>query len=215
MSELPCAQPHGSPEEGERDAVNAVGSHSRREFLRRGTAAGAGLLTFVIAGREQQLTAAQARADGVPYRTFTAAQVRALEVLGEALVPGSAARGLAHFIDQQLSGPVAESMLMIKYLGVSPPFTDFYTSGLAGAESAALKQFSRPLAALTAQDAHALLAAMGAGAPPGWNGPPAPLFFFVLRNDAIDVTYGTPEGFQMLGVPYMAHIAPPAKGWSE
>ena len=214
MSKPPCADPHGSPREGERDVVDAVGGRSRREFLRRGAAAGAGLLTFVIAGREQQLTAAQARASGVPYRTFSAPQVRSLEVLGEVLVPGSAALGLAHFIDQQLSGPAADSMLMIKYLGMSPPFTDFYTGGLAAADGAALKQFSQPLTALTTQDAHALLAAMAAGAPPGWNGPPAPLFFFVLRNDAVDVTYGTPAGFETLGVPYMAHIAPPSKGWS-
>jgi hypothetical protein len=213
MSKPPC-DPYDSPRDGERDAVNAVGDRSRREFLRRSAAAGAGLLTFVVAGREQQLTAAQARASGVPYRTFTTPQVGSLEVLGEALVPGSAALGLAHFIDQQLSGPAADSMLMIKYLGMSPPFTDFYTSGLAAAEHAALTQFSQPLTALTARDLQALLAAMAAGAPPGWNGPPAPLFFFVLRNDAVDVTYGTPAGFEMLGVPYMAHIAPPANGWS-
>jgi len=190
-------------------------ARGRRDFLRRSVTAAAGLLTFVIAGREQQLTAAQARATGVPYRTLTAPQVRSLECLGDALVPGSASLGLAHFIDQQLSGPAADSMLMIKYLGVSPPFTAFYTSGLAAADSAALEQFSQPLTALSARDAHALLAAMAAGAPPGWNGPPAPLFFFVLRNDAVDVTYGTPAGFELLGVPYMAHIAPPARGWSE
>ena len=215
MSERPSAEPYGSPREGARDAaVNPTDAAARREFLRRGAAAGVGLLTFVIAGREQQLTAAQARTSGVPYRTLTAPQVRTLEVLGEVLVPGSAALGLAHFIDQQLSGPAAASMLMIKYLGVSPPFADFYSSGLAAADRAALAQFSQPLSALTAQDLHALVAAMAAGAPPGWNGPPAPMFFFVLRNDAVDVTYGTPAGFAMLGVPYMPHIAPPATGWS-
>lgn len=215
MSELPGADSYGSPPQDERGAINDAAGRSRREFLRRGTAAGAGLLTFVIAGREQQLTAAQARASAIPYRTFSAPQVRSVEVLGEALVPGSAALGLAHFIDQQLSGPAAASMLMIKYLGVSPPFTDFYTSGLAAADNAALKQFSQPLTTLTARDVRALLAAMAAGAPSGWTGPPAPLFYFVLRNDAVDVTYGTPAGFEMLGVPYMPHIAPPAKGWGE
>jgi Gluconate 2-dehydrogenase subunit 3 len=214
MSERPYAERYGSPPEGARDeAVNAADVGSRREFLRRGAAAGVGLLTFVIAGREQRLTAAQARTRAVPYHTLTTPQVRTLEVLGEVLVPGSAALGLAHFIDQQLSGPAADSMLMIKYLGVSPPFSDFYTSGLAAADNAALGQFSRPLNALTAQDLHALVAALATGAPSGWNGPPAPLFLFVLRNDAVDVTYGTPAGFEMLGVPYMPHIAPPAKGW--
>jgi hypothetical protein len=31
---------------------------------------------------------------------------------------------------------------------------------------------------------------------------------FVLRADALDVTYGTPGGFENLGIPYMAHIMP-------
>ena len=29
------------------------------------------------------------------------------------------------------------------------------------------------------------------------------------RSDAVDVVYGTPEGFAKLGVPYMPHIMPP------
>ena len=47
--------------------------------------------------------------------------------------------------------------------------------------------------------------------PPGWAGPPAPLVYFVVRSDAVDVVYGTPEGFDKLGVPYMQHIMPPRK----
>jgi Gluconate 2-dehydrogenase subunit 3 len=217
MSEPPQAQGGGSLAAWEAAVREPAAStaDSRREFLRRGAAAGAFLLTFLIAGREQRLTAAQARASGVAYRTFTAPQVRTLEALGEVLVPGSAALGLVHFIDQQVSGPPADSMLMIKYLGVSPPFAAFYTSGVAAVESAALSRFSRPLTALNAEEVRALVMAMAAGTPAGWSGPPAPLFYFVLRNDAVDVTYGTPAGFERLGVPYMAHIAPPARGWSE
>ena len=45
-----------------------------------------------------------------------------------------------------------------------------------------------------------------------WSGPAAGLVYFVLRSDAVDVVYGTPAGFERLGVPYMAHILPPA-GW--
>jgi len=36
----------------------------------------------------------------------------------------------------------------------------------------------------------------------------------VVRNDAVDVVYGTQSGFEQLGVPYMAHIAPPSR-WGE
>jgi hypothetical protein len=182
--------------------------------MKQGAAGGVGLLTFVIAGCEKKLTPAQARATRIPYRTFDEAQVRTLEALAEILLPGSAALGLAHFIDHQLSGPSADSMLMIKYLGLNAPFTDFYKSGLAGADSAARKQFSLPLTALAVKDAQALVAGMAKGEIAGWRGPPAPLFFFVLRNDAVDATYGTVAGFETLGVPYMPHIAPSTR-WGE
>jgi hypothetical protein len=185
--------------------------HTRRTFLKQGAVGGIGLLTFVVAGCEKQLTPAQARATGVPFRTFNEEQVRTLDALAETLLPGSAALGVAHFIDHQLSGPPADSMLMIKYLGLNPPFTDFYKSGLAAAETAARKQFAQPVSALAASDAQALVARMAKGDIPDWSGPPAPLFFFVLRNDAVDATYGTPAGFEKLGVPYMAHIAPPTR----
>jgi hypothetical protein len=50
---------------------------------------------------------------------------------------------------------------------------------------------------------------MIAGSPAGWaGGVPAPLFYFGLRSDAIDVVYGTVDGFAKLGIPYMPHILP-------
>ena len=41
-----------------------------------------------------------------------------------------------------------------------------------------------------------------------------PFFYFVLRNDAVDVVYGTKDGIESLGIPYMAHIEPPSR-WGE
>jgi len=41
-----------------------------------------------------------------------------------------------------------------------------------------------------------------------WQGPPAGQVYFVLRSDAVDVVYGTMEGYESLGVPYLPHIAP-------
>jgi len=179
---------------------------------------------FAFAGA-RFLTPAAARSAGLPYRTFTAEQVRTLESLGEALVPGSKKAGLAHFIDVQLSGPPANSCLMLKYLGVNPPFTHFYQSGLTAAQSALTAAAPATAASGTAASGTAasgtaarrrvvpsLLQAMTKDAIADWNGPPASLFYFALRNDAIDVVYGTPEGYRSLGVPYMAHIAPPT-GW--
>jgi hypothetical protein len=34
----------------------------------------------------------------------------------------------------------------------------------------------------------------------------------VLRSDAVDVVYGTVEGYEALGIPYQPHIAP-LKRW--
>ena len=43
--------------------------------------------------------------------------------------------------------------------------------------------------------------------------PPAAGFvYFVLRSDAVDVVYGTVEGYAELGIPYQAHIMP-LKRW--
>jgi hypothetical protein len=46
----------------------------------------------------------------------------------------------------------------------------------------------------------------------GWKGRPPALAYAVLRADAVDVVYGTMEGYEALGIPYMAHIAP-EKRW--
>src|SRR6266849_2860373 len=42
----------------------------------------------------------------------------------------------------------------------------------------------------------------------GWQGPPPPFAYTLLRADAVDVVYGTMSGYEALGIPYMAHIAP-------
>lgn len=172
---------------------------SRRQFIQVG---GIGLLTFSVAGCEKKLTPAEARKESVPFRTLNASEVTGLESLGEILLPGSAAAGLAHYLDHQLSGPEADSMLMIKYL-MNPPYLDFYRTGLA-----AFNAHTR------LRSAGAVVADIAAGTIANWAGPPAGLFYFVLRSDAVDVVYGTEKGFENLGVPYMPHIPPPSR-WGE
>jgi hypothetical protein len=189
-------------------------TNSRREFLVRGAAGGACLLTFTLSGCETKLTPAQARAANVPFRSLNASDVKTVEALGETLVPGSSTAGLAHYLDQQLSGDSADSMLMIKYVGVAPPFIEFYRGGLRAADAAAQSLHGRPFADLGTPAATALVSQMSGGHVDGWQGPPPGLFYFVLRSDAVDVVYGTQAGFELLGVPYMAHIEPPSR-WGE
>lgn len=42
----------------------------------------------------------------------------------------------------------------------------------------------------------------------GWQGPGGSSVYLVLRSDAVDVVYGTMDGYEALGIPYMPHIAP-------
>ncbi len=186
---------------------------SRREFLGYGAAVG-GVCMLSLSGRASGMTAAVARGARVSLRTLEAADARTLDALGETLVPGSAAAGLADFIDRQLSGRPADSMLMIKYLRVAAPFGEFYRSGLRATETAAVALHGKPFAELSPRQAAELVQRMSVGQLGGWQGPPAALFYFVIRNDAVDVMYGTQSGFDLLGVPYMAHIAPPSR-WGE
>ncbi|HEX2138302.1 MAG TPA: hypothetical protein VHG33_01180, partial [Woeseiaceae bacterium] len=104
---------------------------TRRAFLQRG---GLGLLAFHVGGCEVELTPQQARERGATLRILTAEEAQIVEAAGDVLLPGSAANGIAHFIDHQLAAPVSEQLLMIKYLNVEPPFTTFYRHGLGALE---------------------------------------------------------------------------------
>src|SRR5260370_352430 len=46
----------------------------------------------------------------------------------------------------------------------------------------------------------------------GWQGPAGSFVYLLLRSDAVDVVYGTMDGYAALGIPYMPHIAP-SKRW--
>jgi hypothetical protein len=206
--------PLGSSPLGEEPKGQALRGLARRDFLVRAAAGGACLLTFTLSGCKTQLTAAEARAAEVPFRTLDAVDVKTADALGETLLPGSSTAGLSHYLDHQLSGDPADSMLMIKYLGVAAPFNEFYRGGLQATNAAAQALHGKAFSDLTPEQATALVAQMSGGHMDGWQGPPAGLFYFVLRSDAVDVVYGTQAGFELLDVPYMAHIEPPSR-WGE
>ena len=184
---------------------------SRRSFLRR---AGAGVLGFWVGGTLLHLTPAEAREQRLPFQVLDVPQVRTLEAFADGLLPGSAAAGVAYFIDHQLAAAPVEQMLIIKYLGVEPPFASFYANGLAALDSSAVAAHETIFPEITDDQRQALIAEMAQADPTGWAGPPAPLFHFVLRSDALDVVYGTVQGVESLGIPYMAHIEPPSR-WGE
>lgn len=179
---------------------------TRRQALGR-----AGAFAFVVGGAPVWLTPREARAQAAQFVSLDAAQIRALEAFGEVLLPGAREAGIAHFIDHHLGVPAPDCLLMLRYLDVPPPYIDFYRAGLAALDAASRAAHDAAFAELGAGDANALVSRLARESPQGWMGPPAPLFFFVVRNDAVDVVYGTPEGFEKLGIPYMQHILPPAR----
>jgi hypothetical protein len=177
----------------------------RREFV-------VGTLAFTVGGAQVLLTAREARAQGVPLRTLKAGEAASLEALGETLVPGARAAGIAHFVDQQISIPAEEALLEARILNVRPPFANFYRAALGAVERASQARGGHPFAHLTVEKQREFVNLMRQNKLEGWQGPPGGFVYLVLRSDAVDVVYGTVEGYQALGIPYMAHIAP-LKRW--
>lgn len=185
-------------------AKKASMAQDRRQFLVR-----AGCLLFTVGGARLWLTPAEARSRGADLQVLDAAQTRTLEAFGEILVPGAAEAGLAHFVDSQLAADPNDCLLVTRYFNIEPPYLPFYAGTLASLESLSAARHQRAFAALGEAEAVALVRELGAGTPRGWSGPPAELGYLVIRSDAVDVVYGTVEGFRRLGVPYMPHILPP------
>jgi hypothetical protein len=177
----------------------------RRVFLK---GAGSGVLAFTVAGASVMMTPAAARAQGVPFRLLKAQEAATIEALGEALVPGAQKAGVAHFIDQQVSVTPGEALLEARQLNVKPPFINFYRAAIAAVDKAAEARSTRRFVALAAAEQHDFIDAMRQNKIDGWQGPAGGFVYLVLRNDALDVVYGTMEGYEQLGVPYMPHIAP-------
>ena len=181
----------------------------RREFM-RGAAIGA--LAFTIGGVEMLLTPRGARAQGATLRLLKPDEVETLEALGETLVPGARAGGIAQFIDSQISVPPEEALLEARILNVRPPFADFYRAALSAVERSSQAQGGRRFARLAANEQRDFVNLMRQNKIEGWQGPAGAFVYFVLRSDAVDVVYGTLDGYAALGIPYMPHIAP-LKRW--
>jgi hypothetical protein len=177
----------------------------RRVFLK---GAGMGLLAFTVGGASVMMTPGQARAEGVPFRLLGAREAETIEALGETLVPGAQRAGIAHFIDQQVSVTPGEALLEARQLNVKPPFVGFYRAAIGAVDKASEARGGRRFAALSTTDQRDFVDLMRQNKIEGWQGPAAGFVYFVLRSDAVDVVYGTMDGYESLGVPYMPHIAP-------
>ncbi len=178
---------------------------TRRELLHR---IGSSLVAITVSSPWGPISPAKARANGVPLRNLSFVEARILEALGDVLLPGAREAGLAHYVDDQLGR--GSPLLFLKYMDYDGSHVEFYKQGLQSLERQSLLRQGHAFGANGEQDV-ALVRELSQRDPPGWSGPPAPLFYFVTRNDAVGVYYGTPDGFEKLAIPYMPHIVPPAK----
>jgi hypothetical protein len=182
----------------------------RRAFIK---GAAIGTFAFTVGGSAVMLTPRQAHAENIPLRTLTADQAATLGAMGETLVPGARDAGIVNFVDQQISGPQEEALLQARILNVRPPFVNFYRGALGGIDKASEALYGgRIFSALNEAEQHDLIDRIRQNKVEGWQGPPAPFVYVVLRSDAVDVVYGTMQGYDALGIPYMPHIAP-EKRW--
>ena len=181
----------------------------RRAFIKGATL---GALAFTVGGSTVMLTAGEARARNVPFRLLKDAEAEIIEAMGETLVQGARAAGVAHFIDHQISVPAEEALLQARIMNVRPPFANFYRAAVDGDRWRQPAHSARKFAQLTPVEQREFVHNMRQNKIDGWQGPPAPFVYTVLRSDAVDVVYGTMEGYEALGIPYQAHIAP-EKRW--
>jgi Gluconate 2-dehydrogenase subunit 3 len=189
--------------------VNVVANIGRRGFVKGATLSA---LAFTVGGVEVLMAPGEARARNVPFRLLDAHQGETLEAIGETLVPQAREAGIGHYIDQQLSVPPHESLLQARIFNFRPPFADFYRTTIVTIDDSSRKLFGRDFFQLSTKDQRDFVDRMRQNKIEGWTGRPGGTVYAVLRADAVDVVYGTMEGYEALGVPYMAHI-PPQKRW--
>lgn len=165
-------------------------------------------LSFSVGGSHLLLSPREARAQGALIRSLKPDEVATIEAAGEILLPGAREAGIAQFVDQQVSGSPHDCLLMARIANVKPPFLNFYRAALSGLSKASERAHGKPFASLSRDEQHGTIDMLRLAKLESWAGPPQPFVYFLLRQDAVDVVYGTVEGFAKLGIPYMPHILP-------
>jgi hypothetical protein len=129
-----------------------------------------------------------------------------LAAVGDAFVPGAEV-GIVSFVTAMLSS--GRPALFYDYLSLPTAPDVFYHAALSSIGAFARLHGGKPFETLPREARVRLLARLLAPSLPGWSGPPPALVYTVLRNDALDVVYGTENAYESLGIPYMPHIEPP------
>ena len=183
-----------------------MNSIERRDFL-RGTATG--VFAFSVGGVEVRLSAREAHTQNVPFRLLKANEAKPsrrwatplfLARAPQALLISSISNSL--FRQKKHCSKHASSMFAHPTrasIEVRLPPSTTRAKGLTAAASS----WSSVRTSSTI-----FVDAMRQNKVQGWQGPGGSFVYLLLRSDAVDVVYGTMEGYEALGIPYMPHIAP-------
>ncbi|SDX76766.1 Gluconate 2-dehydrogenase subunit 3 [Ruegeria halocynthiae] len=145
------------------------------------------------------------------YKVLTTTEAETLAAWCTSIVSGADQAGVARFVDENLAGDQAASLLLLRYLDASD-MAGFYRNGIMGIEKECLHRFGLSFARATVVQRMKLVEAAIASETQVWTDPDPNFFYFISRSDAVDVVYGTQLGFVDLNVPYLAHIPPP-RSW--
>ena len=175
----------------------------RRNLLKAG-----GASLAVIAAPASLFCPREARAKGAPFKVLSPAEATTVEALAEALVPGAREAGVAHYIDHELASP--SPRLMLRFSQLRGPMAPYYHRALAAFTASLQEQGHGAFSALAPEAQRAVIESLRTGSIKPWDaGAVAPaLFYSMMRNDGVDVVYGSAEGFKELDIPYMPHIMP-------
>ncbi|NOX50805.1 MAG: gluconate 2-dehydrogenase subunit 3 family protein [Gammaproteobacteria bacterium] len=180
--------------------------NSRRRFL---NASALGVATITAAACAPAGTADRKPATVTARPLLTSQALQTLSHVCERLVPGASEGGVSVYVSQQLARDPTNNLLMLQYLGIAhAEHVGFYRAGLSGIEGASQFLFQKPCCSLSSSETDGLIKRLLADEFTDWSGAPSSFFLFVIRADACDVVYGTKKGFEHVGMPHMAHIAP-------
>jgi hypothetical protein len=150
----------------------------------------------------------EARAQKLPFKVLSADEITTIEALSDALVPGARDAGVSHYIDHELASP--SPRLLLRFAQLSGPMAPYYHGALAAFAASMTAQENGAFSSLSPDAQHTIIEALRAGTIKPWDASALapPVFYGMMRNDGVDVVYGSVEGFKNLDVPYMPHIMP-------
>lgn len=147
----------------------------------------------------------------VTYRTFSATQADTYAAWCDLLANGAREAGVARFVDTYISGSYGDCLLLLRFFKDSP-LGDFYLAGIGGIDRESHARFGKAFVSLERDKQLTIVEAAAQSKTQAWAEPDPNFFYFISRSDAVDVVYGTEQGFRDLDFPYLAHIAP-APAW--